>query len=121
MARFARLAAVPMLACALLLGACTSWHARPVSQPGAGTFVAKRARVTRADGTSLVVADARVRNDTLSGTVENGGAPVSLALADVRRVEVRRPNELANVLLITFAAAAVTVALLAGARPTLAC
>jgi hypothetical protein len=119
MPRLIRFTAAPLLVCALL-GACTTWRSRPVSQPGAAAFVAKQARVTRADGTILVMTDAHVRGDSLSGTAARG-ARVAIPLRDVRRVEVRRPNELATAVLATFAAAAVAVLVLVSSRATLAC
>jgi len=119
MPRLSRLAAVPLLACSLL-GACTTWRSRPVSEPGAAAFVAKQARVTRADGTALVLADAQVRGDSLWGTAARG-ARVAVALRDVRRVEVRRPNELGTAILATFAAAAVAVLVLVSSRAAVAC
>ncbi len=119
MTRLIRLAAVPLLACSLL-GACTTWRARPVDQPATAAFVAKQARVTRADGTILMMTDAHVRGDSLSGTAARG-ARVAVALRDVRRVEVRRPNELGDAILAAFAAAAVAVLVLVSNRATLLC
>jgi len=120
MPRISRMMAVTLLACALL-GACTTWQARPVAHPGAPAFVARRLRVTRADGTALVMRNAHVRGDTLAGAAEPDGAVVALALADVRRVEVRRANEVAGVALLSLAIAGVAIVALVHLRPTLDC
>ena len=90
----------PVLSSLLLftyLPGCSSWHA---GKPSPAEFVATskpdRVRVTRGDGSTLVLTAPSVRDDTLFGTVPAGLArddqarPVAIPLADVRVVEVKR-------------------------------
>jgi hypothetical protein len=89
------------VAAPLSLAACTGYRAQPTPQPSANTLVAQRARVTKADGTSLLLVNAIVRGDTLRGTLgQPGGTPVAIALADVRRFEVRQPKHAATTALL---------------------
>ena len=93
---------------ALSLGACQSWHRRPVASPEPDRFVSLRGpvRVTRAEGPPSVLVGVRISRDSLFGNerVKPHGR-VAIAVSDVRRVETRRVNPLATgavvVLLVT--------------------
>ncbi|HET7464159.1 MAG TPA: hypothetical protein VFJ82_23075 [Longimicrobium sp.] len=103
-----RRAAVAILG-AVSLAACTGYRARRAPEPSANTLVARRARVASADGASVRLINAIVRGDTLHGTLGRpGGAPVAIALADVRRFEVRQPRHAATTALVLLGTAFVT-------------
>jgi len=83
-------------ACILLLlylPACTSWH---VGSPTPAQFVERerpeRARVTRTDGSQIVLEHIVLRADTLAGTVhgQDQQQDVRIPLTDVRQVATRR-------------------------------
>lgn len=103
-----RRAAVVVLA-PVSAASCTGYRAQPTPGPSANTLVARRARVTRVDGASMRLVNAIVRGDTLHGTLEQpGGAPVAVALADVRRFEVRQPRHAATTALVLIGTVFVT-------------
>jgi hypothetical protein len=83
------------IACLLLLAylpACTSWH---VGTPTPAEFVERehpqKVRVTRTDGAAIQLMSPLVRDDSLVGTVGRDST-VSLALSEVRSVEVERTS-----------------------------
>ena len=74
------------------LPACTSWH---VGTPTPSAFVQRehpqRARVTRTDGTQLMLKEPAVLWDTLLGTLDNHDTiRVTLPLSQVQSVAVRK-------------------------------
>lgn len=81
-------------ACALvaaLFVACHSWRVsdRPVSRVLAEDDP-EEVRVTLADGTTPTFLGPRLEGDSLVGRTYQGGPPRTIALADIRQVEVRR-------------------------------
>lgn len=92
----------------LSLGACSGYHAEATPEPSPNTLVARRARVTRANGASLQLVNAIVRGDTLYGAQETpGGASVAIALRDIRHFEVRQPKAAATAVMMAAGLAAV--------------
>lgn len=93
---------------ASLTSACVAWQATPMSGPGiAAEDVPSRVRVTRADGTMVVLRDAVLRADSITGYGE-GGAPAGVALSDVQTLEARQPSPIV-VLLPALVVAAVVL------------
>ena len=86
----------PCVATLLLLiltgSGCQAWRVEPVRPE---SLLATRnlsfVRVTRSDGSKVVLEDPALRPDTLSGIASSQGADVemSIPLADVRQVETR--------------------------------
>jgi hypothetical protein len=78
---------VPALACALALGACTTWIEAPPPGPSALNEISGPIRVVRPDGFSVVLRDAYVTGDTLygypSGTGIKTGTRMAVPLRDV--------------------------------------
>jgi hypothetical protein len=103
----------------LYLPACTSWH---VGTPTPAQFVEtehpQTVRVTRTDGTTLELKAPVVRGDSLVGTVGRDRT-VSLALSDVRSVEVKRTSTGKTVLLVGAGVVVVVAVLLASLRSAL--
>jgi hypothetical protein len=63
---------------------------RPVSGPAiVPADVSSQVRVTRADGTSVVIIEAMMRSDSITG-YERSGLPANVALADVQTLEAWR-------------------------------
>lgn len=92
-----RAATILSLVC---LPACTSYQtlADPVSGLQASPKPVKKARVTVDSGIRFEVRSPRVNGDSLQGTSRDG-APVSVPLAAVQKVEVREPGGATDVLL----------------------
>lgn len=87
-----RRAAIAALLLLVYLPACTSWR---VGTPTPSAFVERehpqRARVTRTDGTQVMVNEPTVAGDTLVGTLANHDATrVTIPLAEVQSVAVRK-------------------------------
>ena len=98
--------------CAAVATGCTSWSG-PV-RPAPEVLVRPRAveaRVLRADGTFLVLRDPTIRHDSIAGRL-GGGPDTALALSDVARLEVRRPDGLRTAGLVLLGAALPFVAFL---------
>jgi hypothetical protein len=77
---------------ATLTSACVAWQATPMSGPGvAPEDVPSKVRVTRSDGTTVVLIEAMLRADSIKG-YEESGVPGSVAVSDVQMLEVRRPS-----------------------------
>ncbi|HET7233870.1 MAG TPA: hypothetical protein VFJ16_27915 [Longimicrobium sp.] len=83
------------LACALLLGACTTWEEQWNPAPGASPPIGL-VRVTRTDGSAMVLEHVTVRGDSIVGTPPRMTAPVAFALAGVKKVEVQRSDPVAT-------------------------
>lgn len=86
--RTVRLMAVA-LGCALPLGGCVSWEKQPSPAPARSGFV-KRVRLTQTDGTVVVLEDAIVQGDSIVGTRPQTTWRAAVALADVKKTEIRR-------------------------------
>lgn len=94
-------------ACPLLMGGCAAWMERPAPAPTASRVIPGPVRLTRTDGSAVVLADAMVRDDSIMGAPNhNPDAGVSLALSDVRRVEVRRVDVASTTWAVLLGAAA---------------
>jgi hypothetical protein len=86
------------IALALALGACATWTRQPVQQD---PFVGGPVRVTRTDGSRVLLDSVTITADSIVGRGHGGArARVALAAADVRRVEARRADPMATVALV---------------------
>jgi len=94
------------LGCALLLGGCTTWREQPNPLPTVRRTLDGPVRITRRDGSFVVLDLADERGDSVTGVSKTAKRRVSIPADEVARVEQRRPNELATVALILLAAAA---------------
>lgn len=85
---------VAVVLLASLVTGCMQWKSVDLSGPGiAPEDVTTEVRITRADGDTIVLRDAAMRADTISG-VEPSGAPASVPLSDVHAFESRRISPL---------------------------
>lgn len=78
-----------ILCCTLALAACTSWQEQSAPAP-AGRREIGAVRLTLNDGFSIVLENAAVSGDSIAGTVPGRSVPTAIALADVRKTEIRR-------------------------------
>ncbi|HVE78157.1 MAG TPA: hypothetical protein VNA89_04830 [Gemmatimonadaceae bacterium] len=82
---------VPMLACLVCLHGCTSWHRRDVSAGAAPAISSDHpVRITRMDGSTMVLEHPRVVGDSVVGDVGDPPRRAAVALSDVQRMDVRR-------------------------------
>jgi hypothetical protein len=89
--RLSRITAV--VALVVYLPACTSYHALadPVAGLRAPVKPIERARITLGTGERFELKSPVVSGDSLSG-IREGSGPMILALADVAKAEVRKPD-----------------------------
>ena len=78
-----RIALIALLACT----ACTVWHVQAVTPDSVTADRPKMLRVTRTDGSRVVVEHPTVRSDTLFGSIRGGEEKISLPLREVRQLE----------------------------------
>jgi hypothetical protein len=78
-----RIVLTVLLACS----ACTVWHVQAFTPDSGTANRPKFLRVTRADGSRLVVDHPTVRSDTLFGSIRNGEEKIRVPLSDVRQLE----------------------------------
>lgn len=101
--------------CAAIATGCSSWGGSvpPTAQALDRGRRALEVRVVRHDSTFLVLRDPVIRNDSITGTL-GGGADTTVALAELARMEVRRPDALrtGGLLLLMVAAVVGTYGLL---------
>ena len=94
--------------------ACSTWSRRDVA-PGAPVVVSDRraVRVTRADGSVLVMTHSVIVNDSLVGVAGEPPRRVAVAVRDVERLDERRfsPARTAGLALGTVVGLAATLAL----------
>jgi hypothetical protein len=100
-------------------GGCTAWHAQPGPVPRvAAASRGDRLRIVRNDDRVVEIADARLVGDSIVGS---GGTPpgrIAIAVADVRRVEARRPDALlTTALVVGVVVASIPLAYIAFVRP----
>ncbi|HET7233868.1 MAG TPA: hypothetical protein VFJ16_27905 [Longimicrobium sp.] len=76
---------------ALLLGACTTWEEQWNPAPGTSRPVGL-VRLTRTDGSVMVLEHVVVRGDSIVGRPPRMTAEVAFALADVKKAEVQRAD-----------------------------
>ena len=72
---------------------CQAWHLEGVAPESLLTTRPRTIRVTRTDGSRVVLEDPVLRNDTVSGLVADkreGQQQVSIPIADVQQVETPR-------------------------------
>lgn len=81
------------------LPACTSYQTMTDPVGGLQPKSVEKARVTTDSGKRFEIMFPRVNGDSLQGTTRDG-APVSVAMANVREVEVRAPSDTKVVLLV---------------------
>ena len=100
---------VSLLLLAAYLPACTSYQAttQPVAELTAAPKPPEHLRVTTTDGAQIDVNDPRVANDTLYGSTWTTGAGgeqragvMTIPLADIRTVEVRKSDGTKTLLLV---------------------
>ncbi len=83
--------AIATLLLLLYLPACTSWQVGKTSPEQLfEDDPPEKVRVTQTDGSLIELMSPEVRADSLVGTVK--GDTVSIALSEVQKVEVRRPD-----------------------------
>ena len=93
------------LALVLSLSGCSSWHSANVTPAQLlDDDPPDRVRVTKPDGTTLVLEHPQLLGDTLYGAAARNagsrGDTVAVPLADLRKVEVRQPNGLKTIGLV---------------------
>jgi hypothetical protein len=82
--------ALPLVAA---VGACSTWSRRPAPTQPHERFVTGPVRVTRTDGSSLVLDRVTIGADSVIGREHAGPhARVAIPASTVRRVETRRPD-----------------------------
>ena len=97
------------LGAVLACSACTSWQQVSLS-PAAVQAGPPSVRVTRSDGTRLIVDDPRIADDSLYG--RRDGRDTVLALAEISRIAVQKPSNAKNAAALTFVAATLGTALI---------
>lgn len=93
--------AVPLLA-ALVASGCVTWGSQRVPGPSSSQRLLSPVRVTRADSSTLVVFDATMAADSIVGYTSADSASrrrVSVAVADVRKIEARKTDVLGTIVL----------------------
>ena len=105
-----RLTRAPIAAVILLTTGCAGWRQVAVT-PQAVAESPDRIRVTRTDGSRVVIRDAEVTADTLHGT--GGGGPVRMPFDSVARIAVPETSKSQTEAGWTVAATAVLAAALA--------
>lgn len=76
------------LACALTLGACTTWAEAPNPSPFSTHVNPGPVRIVRNDGFSVVAEDVSVRNDSVVGHEQgHDDRLIAVALADVKTTQ----------------------------------
>ncbi|HJR16014.1 MAG TPA: hypothetical protein VJ808_04105 [Gemmatimonadales bacterium] len=123
--RFTSVRVAAMITLAQVAGACMSWQTQEASpEQLLAENPPDQVRVTRADGSTVLIVKPLISGDSLTGTLPgsapDSGRPLSLPLADVRSVEVRRVNAGRTALLVAglgLTAVAVVAAASEEARP----
>jgi hypothetical protein len=97
-----------LLLLALPLQGCTRWSSRPIPAPGQHEYIVGTVRVTRADGSVLVLDNVSVRADSVTGTVHRlAGQRFAIPTGQVRSLAIQRENSVGTVAVMLAAAAAV--------------
>ena len=80
---------VGLILASTLLSGCHGW--RPQANPTPGAQLPNPARVTRTDGSVLVLRGAAVSQDSITGTAERSGGAgrVAIPLSQVRSIDAR--------------------------------
>jgi hypothetical protein len=83
---------VTLVVLASLTSACVAWPPTTIDGPGiAPEDVPSQVRVTRSDGTTVVLIEAMLRADSIVG-YEKSGVLGSVATSDVQMLEARQPS-----------------------------
>lgn len=86
------------LACALMLGGCSTWAEAPNPSPYSTRVIRGPLRIVRTDGFSVVAEDVSVRNDSVVGhEAGRDDRLIAVALADVKRTEAQSVDPLASI------------------------
>lgn len=94
-------------ACSMvLLGGCVTWREQPNPLPSVRRTLDGPVRITRRDGSAVVLDGADERGDSILGVSKTGRRRVAVPAEQVARVQQRRPNVLGTLALVTLAAAA---------------
>ncbi len=96
---------IPMLGCALALGACNTWVATPTPAPAALREFDGPVRITRPDGFSVVLNSAYVTGDTLYGY--HSGTRMAVPLRNVKATHRQDVDPLRSIGAAALGAAAV--------------
>ncbi|HET7464161.1 MAG TPA: hypothetical protein VFJ82_23085 [Longimicrobium sp.] len=103
--RFTRRFAM-VLGCALLLGGCVTWREQPAPLPTVRRTLDGPVRITRHDGSSVLLDGADERGDSIIGHLKANDRRVAIPVDEVARVQQHRANVLGTLALVTLAAAA---------------
>lgn len=102
-----RLRALAVMLPLASLGACHSWNGRPIAQPEPDRILAGPVRVTRTDGSRVVLASVRMDRDSLFGNEQaSPHGRVAIPISSVRTVEARRVNPIASAGVVVLSVAA---------------
>jgi hypothetical protein len=89
------------LALPLALGACVTWAQRPTTSPRGEQFFAGPVRVTRGDGTPILLDSVTVRADSVVGREQAPPhARVAIPAGEVRAVEARRTDPIGTMMVV---------------------
>ncbi|HEU4560066.1 MAG TPA: hypothetical protein VFS20_19605 [Longimicrobium sp.] len=77
------------LCCLLALGACRTWEDHSAPTPTAGRTL-RAVRLTLVDGSEVVLKRAAISGDSIVGTAPQTKVQTAIALASVRKSEIRR-------------------------------
>jgi hypothetical protein len=120
--RLPRLRISIFLLLVLPLGGCMHWSSRPLPAPGQQASFRGSVRVTRADGQVLLLDNAAVRADSVTGISHRQPAlRVAIPTSDVHRVEARRTNTPVTAGVVVLLAGAVVGLIIASSSVTLDC
>jgi hypothetical protein len=86
---------------ATALGACHAWGRAPAASPTRDHFLRGPVRVTRTDGSSLVLVGVTIGRDSLFGSERaRQRVRVAIPVSEVRKVETRRVDPLATAVVL---------------------
>ena len=106
-----RRTSVLVVVLAMTPGACMQWSRRPHPAPEQDHFLAGRVRVTRADGSAVLLDSVTVGRDSVVGReVSAARGRVAIPATEVRRVESRRVSPFATAAVVVLTVAAAFVA-----------
>jgi hypothetical protein len=95
----------------LAFNACHVWRPEPV-HPTSSFAADTRVRVTRNDGTGLVLVSTRIANDSVIGAWAGSSTRVAVPASDVKRLETYRVSaDRTTIVVIGVAAAAIVFAI----------
>ncbi|HEX6748739.1 MAG TPA: hypothetical protein VF092_15685 [Longimicrobium sp.] len=105
--------ALATIALLLPLGACTTWGSRPIPTPGQDHAVADRVRVTRTDGSVVLLDSATIRADSVTGAAHLFPQQrVAISTAEIQELETRQEAAALTALTVVLGLVGVLVAAL---------